>query len=62
MPYSQIIVEDWIEGKTINPRNPEETKLLMAWLIDYQKKTSNEIYDLKRIKNELCCTKSEVSE
>jgi thiamine kinase-like enzyme len=53
LPYSQIIVEDWIEGKIVNIRNPEETKLLMTWLIDFQKKTSNEIYDLKRIKNEL---------
>jgi|APSaa5957512535_1039671.scaffolds.fasta_scaffold11353_4 thiamine kinase-like enzyme/SAM-dependent methyltransferase len=53
LSYSQIIVEDWIEGKSINPRNPKEMKLLMMWLIDFQEKTSNEIYDIKKIKNEL---------
>ena len=54
---SQLIIEDWIEGKTINSENPEEIKLVMEWLVDFQNKSANGKYDQNKIKNELTILK-----
>lgn len=54
---SQLIIEKWVEGKTINSENPGEVKLVMEWLVDFQNKSANENYDQNRIKNELTILK-----
>jgi SAM-dependent methyltransferase len=47
-----LLLEDWIEGNSPNFNNLKQTTMVLTWLLDFQLKTSEQMYDLKKISHE----------
>jgi|APSaa5957512535_1039671.scaffolds.fasta_scaffold11448_2 ubiquinone/menaquinone biosynthesis C-methylase UbiE len=47
-----LLLEDWIEGSSPNFNNLEQVTRVLGWLLDFQLKTSEQIYDLQKINHE----------
>ena len=48
-----LLLEDWIEGNSPNFNNLEQVTLVFGWLLDFQLKTTENIYDLQKINPEI---------
>jgi SAM-dependent methyltransferase len=47
-----LLLEDWVEGSSPNFHNLEQVTMVLAWLLDFQLKTSDKVYDLEKISHE----------
>mgnify|MGYP006093354719 CR=1 FL=1 len=47
-----LLLEDWVEGSSPNFTNLEHVTMVLGWLLDFQSKTSEQIYDLQKIRYE----------